>query len=92
MLTLKSDTLYFLKEFISYVKTQFSKNDQVVRSNNRREFFNHDIDCMLKSLGIVHQSSCVNPPQQNVIVERKHRHLLEVARVLKFQVPYLRMC
>ena len=34
--------------------------------------------------GIVHQSSCVDTPQQNGVAERKNRHLLEVARSIMF--------
>ncbi|RVW54694.1 Retrovirus-related Pol polyprotein from transposon TNT 1-94 [Vitis vinifera] len=45
---------------------------------------NNDSAVMLWHYRLVHQSSCVNTPQQNGIAERKNRHLLDVARSLMF--------
>ena len=62
---------------------QFSKEVKVVRSDNGTEFM-----CMsrfFRENGIIHQTSCVATPQQNGRVERKHRHILNIARALLFQ-------
>lgn len=47
---------------------------------------NHTLSTFFRSLGIIHQSSCIYAPQQNGLVERKHRHLLNCARALRFHV------
>lgn len=35
--------------------------------------------------GMEHQNNCTDTPQQNGVVKRNHRHLLEVAFALRFQ-------
>jgi len=54
----------------------------VLRTNNGREYYNFALGSYLQKNGIVHQSSCVNTPQQNGVVEWKNRHLLEIAKSL----------
>ncbi|XP_075101279.1 uncharacterized protein LOC142176810 [Nicotiana tabacum] len=41
------------------------------------------VELLLKTQGIVHQSSCTYIPKQNEVVERKHRSILDMARALR---------
>jgi hypothetical protein len=46
---------------------------------------NKDFSNFFKNHGILHQTTCVNTPQQNGVSERKNRHLLEKTRALILQ-------
>ncbi|KAA0050819.1 Beta-galactosidase [Cucumis melo var. makuwa] len=72
------------QNFYHTIKTQFHTKIAILRSDNGREFQNHNLSEFLASKGIVHQTSCAYTPQQNGAVERKNRHLVEVARSLMF--------
>ncbi|XP_049378187.1 uncharacterized protein LOC125842960 [Solanum stenotomum] len=85
LIALKSDVIVALKQFLSMIKTQFGRIVKVFRSDNGGEFFNTNCSELFTSNGILHQSSCPHTPQQNGIVERKHRHILETARAIKIQ-------
>lgn len=84
LLKLKSDVPVVLKNFLQLVKTQFESNVKIFRSGNGIEFFNsfHELFSLA---GIVYQSSYVYTPQQNGVVEKKYRQLLEVTRAIRFQ-------
>lgn len=55
----------------------------MVKSDNGTKFT--CLGSFFKQQGIIHQTSCVGTPQQNGRVERKHIHILNVARSLLFQ-------
>ncbi|XP_019233997.1 PREDICTED: uncharacterized protein LOC109214527 [Nicotiana attenuata] len=73
--------LSVLKNKISSIETG---NCDYLRSDNGTEFCNTQCDSLFASYGIIHQTSCPYKPQQND-TERKHRHILEVARAFKFR-------
>lgn len=79
----KSEVSKVLKNFLAYAEKQFGKTVKMVRSDNGTEFM--CLSSYFREQGIVHQTSCVGTPQQNGRVERKHRHILNVARALLFQ-------
>lgn len=79
----KVQVLDIVKSFMSMVKTQFSVTPKKVRSDNGTELVNTKCSQLLSELGIIHQRTMPYCPQQNGVVERKHRHLVETARALR---------
>ena len=67
------------------VQNQFGMTVQRIRSDNGTEFTNGALQTFFLEHSIIHETSCVDTPQQNGRVERKNRHLLNVARALRFQ-------
>lgn len=81
----KLDVASIIKNYVHLVRNQFSTLIKMIRTDNDTEFFQQECKVFFASLGIIHQSSCPYTPQQNCLVERKHRHIVDVARCLKFQ-------
>jgi len=86
LMTTKDEAMGLITAFVHMAKTQFNAIIKVLRSDNALELsISQTALHFFHSHGIIHQTSCVQTPQQNGIVERKHKHLLEVSRALLFQ-------
>jgi len=85
----KYDVSSIIPLFHSMIQTQFGVKIKVFLSDNAREYFNQVLSPYFQKEGIIHESSCVNTPQQNGIAKRKTGHLLNTTRALLFhgQVP-----
>ncbi|KAJ9680557.1 hypothetical protein PVL29_019775 [Vitis rotundifolia] len=67
------------------VQNQFGVKIKSFRTDNARDYVNQTLSPYFQSQGILHDSSCVNTPQQNGVAERKNGHLLNTTRALLFQ-------
>jgi len=71
----KSEASQLLRNFCTMVNTQFGTKVKVIRSDNGSEFTLGPMKKFYREHVIIHQISCVDTPQQNRRVERKHRHV-----------------
>ncbi|KAL0461338.1 UNVERIFIED_CONTAM: Retrovirus-related Pol polyprotein from transposon RE2 [Sesamum latifolium] len=73
----KSQTVSILSSFLAKVATQFDTKVRTLRTDNGTEFLSLPCQELLHKHGINHHKTCTYTPQQNGVVERKHRHLLQ---------------
>lgn len=86
LMVTKDEAFDLIKSFVRIVHTQFSSIVKRIRSDNALELGKSNVAFdFVASTGIIHQTNCVHTPQQNGVIERKHKHLFEVSRALLFQ-------
>jgi transposase InsO family protein len=78
----KSQTQETLKGFLRRAQNEFELRIKKIRSDNGTEFKNSQIEGFLEDEGINHEFSSPYTPQQNGVVERKNRTLLDMARTM----------
>ena len=67
------------------IYNQFGKRIKCFRFDNGTEFLNSEVRSYFLDNNIIHESSCVNTPQQNGLAERHLGFTLAIARLLLFQ-------
>jgi hypothetical protein len=71
-----------LKGFLRRAQNEFGLRIKKIRSDNGTEFKNSQIEGFLEEEGIKHEFSSPYTPQQNGVVERKNRTLLDMTRTM----------
>lgn len=85
LLSCKGNALSILKTFVAMVKVHFNTQVQSFRSDNSYELGSIlEAASFFSKNGILHQTTIPHTPQQNSVVERKHKHLCETSRALLF--------
>jgi transposase InsO family protein len=78
----KSQTQETLKRFLRQAQNECGLRIKKIRSDSGTEFKNSEIEGFLEEYGIKHEFSSPYTPQQNGVVERKNRTLLDMARTI----------
>ncbi|KAJ9555964.1 hypothetical protein OSB04_010578 [Centaurea solstitialis] len=76
----KSEAAERIIAFIKRTQVLLGRRVRKIRSDNGTEFRNAKLHSFLEEVGITHNFSAVRTPQQNGVVERKNRTLVEAAR------------
>ncbi|CAO2163650.1 unnamed protein product [Urochloa humidicola] len=76
----KSTVNDIFKKFVTRAENEFELKVKNVRSDNGSEFKNTRVDEFCDEKGIKHEFSTTYTPQQNGLVERKNRTLIDMAR------------
>jgi hypothetical protein len=85
----KTETQGTLKRFLRRAQNEFELKVKNIRSDNGSEFKNLQVEEYLEEEGIKHEFSAPYTPQQNGVVERKNRTLIDMARTMlgEFKTP-----
>jgi transposase InsO family protein len=78
----KSKTQGTLKRFLRRAQNEFELNAKKIRSDNGSELKNLQVEEYFEEEGIKHEFSAPYTPQQNGVVERKNRTLIDMARMM----------
>ncbi|GJT15941.1 retrovirus-related pol polyprotein from transposon TNT 1-94 [Tanacetum coccineum] len=78
----KDEAPDMITDFFNQVQRNFKAQILTIQTNYGTEFKNEKLRTFYSKLGIVHKTSIARTPQQNGVVERRNRTLVEAARTM----------
>nr|GEX92566.1 retrovirus-related Pol polyprotein from transposon TNT 1-94 [Tanacetum cinerariifolium] len=79
----KDEALDFIIKFLKMIQVRLKVPVRRIRTDNETEFVNQSLREYYEQVGISHETSVARSPQQNSVVERRNRTLIEAARTIR---------
>ncbi|GJT50460.1 retrovirus-related pol polyprotein from transposon TNT 1-94 [Tanacetum coccineum] len=76
----KYEAPYFIIKFLKMIQVRLNATVRNIRTDNGTEFVNQTLRSYYENVSISHETSVARTPQQNGVVERRNRTLIEAAR------------
>ncbi|GJS35725.1 retrovirus-related pol polyprotein from transposon TNT 1-94 [Tanacetum coccineum] len=78
----KDEVPAFIINFLKMIQVRLKETVRRIRTDNGTEFVNQTLREYYEKVGISHETSVARSPQQNGVVERRNRTLIEAARTM----------
>ncbi|GKB23968.1 retrovirus-related pol polyprotein from transposon TNT 1-94, partial [Tanacetum coccineum] len=78
----KDEAPVFIINFLKMIQVRLKETVRRIRTDNGTEFVNQTLREYYEKVGISHETSVARSPQQNGVVERRNRTLIEAARTM----------
>nr|GEX98816.1 retrovirus-related Pol polyprotein from transposon TNT 1-94 [Tanacetum cinerariifolium] len=78
----KDETLDFIIKFLKIIQVRLKVSVHHIRTDNGTEFINQTLREYYEEVGISHETSVARSSQQNGVVERRNRRLIEAAHTM----------
>nr|GFB38006.1 retrovirus-related Pol polyprotein from transposon TNT 1-94 [Tanacetum cinerariifolium] len=79
----KDEALNFIIKFLKMIQVRLKVPVCRIRTENGTEFVNQTLRYYYEEVGISHETSVTRSPQQNGVVDRRNRTLIEAARTIE---------
>ncbi|GJS85856.1 retrovirus-related pol polyprotein from transposon TNT 1-94 [Tanacetum coccineum] len=81
----KDEAPDFIIKFLKMIQVRLNTTVRNIRTDNGTEFVNQTLSSYYESVSIYHQISVARTPQQNGVVERRNRTLVEASQMIRLR-------